>query len=213
MLAECRRRKKAVESPFCVPKKYYSATAHKLGRARPPKNEAHINAFPCADVGFMEGLELEKGLRVVGDHPFFIGRNDQNIYSAVWGADAQIATGIGFRVEHNALPPCLLPVGAPQSGVVFADPSREHDGIETTGCRRKRAEFAHDAVAEKLNSFLGFGLVAGEQGSHILRNTGNAQQTGFFVQELGHFLDPELVVFHEEENQTGVDRTTASTHD
>ena len=38
----------------------------------------------------------------MGDHPFFVGRDHQNIHGTVSGADAQIAAGIGFRVEHNA---------------------------------------------------------------------------------------------------------------
>jgi hypothetical protein len=96
---------------------------------------------------------------------------------------------------------------------VFADAAGEDHRIQPAGRCRERAEFAHDAVAEELDRFLGFGLVAGDQRAHVLRDAGDAEQSGFLVEQMRHFLHAEALAVHDVQDQARIDRAAARAHD
>lgn len=145
-------------------------------------------------------------------HPFLVGRNHQYIDTAVPGTDMEIVARVGFSIQTDAQPLGLQADAAPDFGGVLADATRKHQRIEAAGCRCQRAQLANDTVAEEIDGFLRFGLVAGEQGAHILGDTRDAEQTRLLVEHPGHFLDAEAFGFHQVQHDPGVEIAAARSH-
>ena len=99
---------------------------------------------------------------------------------------------------------------------VLADTTGEHEGVDARESHGDAADFTGEPVGECFESNLGSHVAFAcglRQGAHVVRKTGEAEQTGFLVYKLVEAVDIVAVLLADEEKNSRVDGTRAGTHD
>src|SRR5690606_26829793 len=97
--------------------------------------------------------EVQYSQRMIGDHTFFIGGNNQDLYTAGLRRDYQGMFSVGAIIDREAQPFEPLTDTAAHISMVLADPGRENDPINAAEHGSQRAAFARRAPDKQLNRF------------------------------------------------------------
>ena len=99
---------------------------------------------------------------------------------------------------------------------VLADTAGEHERVDARECHGDAADFAGEPVGERFEGNLcaHMAFACGlRQGAHVVRKSGEAEQTGFLVYELVEAVDIVTVLLADEEEHCRVDASGAGAHD
>src|SRR5262249_33685076 len=125
----------------------------------------------------------EHALRVSGDHQFLVRGNDPGAHPAAGRADSWAALRVRIGVELDTEPGGVSAHALANGRRVLADSSREDDGVESAERRGKRAELTTDPVHVQVDGEPRRRSGAPQQHSHIAGDAGDAQQSGFAIDE------------------------------
>src|SRR4051812_17405743 len=95
---------------------------------------------------------------------------------------------------------------------VFADAGGENDCVDTAEDCDERSDLPGGAVDEVIDGELRGRLAAGDEITHVVADSGDAEQTGFLVENRLHFLDRQTEALEQIQHDAGIERAWARAH-
>src|SRR5271155_3652382 len=131
--------------------------------------------------------------RVLGDHEFLVGRDDEDDRRRMLGADDLDVGAVRFGVEMDSHPFHSLEHRFADLPRVFADARREDDGFDAVDGRGKSGEFASDTGDEIGDRVPGRRAVGRLKFAHVLGNARHALEAGALPKKIGYFVRVHLL--------------------
>src|SRR5262249_36228348 len=97
-------------------------------------------------------------------------------------------------------------------GRVLSDTGRKHESIAAAGHSSGWTDLFRYAVNEVIHGEVSSGLASAKQVAHVITDSRNSEQTGFFVEQGLDFFRREVQTLEEMQHYTRIKRTRSCSH-